>query len=254
MLLPQSIDQKKISRLQKLLLDLWRNPEDRGYFWPWLQGKNGKPIKRLSKKNANKFMLGCIIDYQIDADKALGNAARLAEVELGDPENLWQEIIDVCHGNATRLRQLYPWFHRLDQAYQRVIRIGRDIIRYYDGDARLIWEDTNRNEVLRRFHELSLGPQLSNMALGALMDTDNIKGTGDAKADNHVRRVVGRLLLGRTASVEEATELTRKLYPQNPWKFDSVLYAWGKDICFKFEPLCTDCSLAKECAYYKTIN
>ncbi len=76
------MSRNKHQRVRKLLLD-HRRPGDLS--WPWLSDLN---VKRADKKSANKFMLGCILDFQMKAEQAWDNAERFAEDERGDPINL----------------------------------------------------------------------------------------------------------------------------------------------------------------------
>ncbi len=221
-----------------------------GLYWPWLQDEDGKTLRRINKRRANKFLLGCIIDYQVKADTAWASAARLAETELRDPRDLWRAIAGVPRREWLARRNRYLWLHRFPAAHERVWRIARGVRELYAGDARRIWRGQSPGEVRRRLDKLRLGPQLSRMAIGALIDTKRVRGVGDVKADLHVRRVLGRLLRGRQLSEREATLLTRRMYPKNPWKLDSKLFWLGKNVC-KAKPLCNRCELRHQCAFFR---
>ncbi|HXH05979.1 MAG TPA: hypothetical protein VNI83_05240 [Vicinamibacterales bacterium] len=236
----------RLRRLGKRILEL--GPGD-GH-WPWLQEDDGTIIRPLSKRCANKFILGCIIDYQKPADQAWRDAARLADDELGDPPDLWGTIGKLSHAQWQSRRARYLWLHRFPAAHERVWRIARAISEGWQGDARRIWRGQAPEEVKRRFMELRLGAQLSRMAVGALIDTRHIHGIGDVKADLHVRRVLGRLLRGVELSAEAATRITRAMYPKNPWRLDSALYSHGKNICTA-QPFCEECPLSRACAFPK---
>jgi endonuclease III len=89
------------------------------------------------------------------------------------------------------------------------------------------------------------------MVVGALIDTKQIEGVSDVKADLNVRRVLGRVLKNRILTAEEATEVTRKMFPDNPWLLDLPLYYAGKDYCYASDPDCDECYLQKECKFSK---
>lgn len=216
-------------------------------YWPWLQDADRTVLKRLSKKRANKFILGCIIDYQIPAGEAWRRAERLAEEVLGDPEDLWVAITTVP---KAKWDTDYKWLHRFPNARERIWRIGKTILNDYDGDARLIWRGRTASEVKECFETLRLGSQLTRMAVGALLDTHQIHGTGDVKADLHVRRVLGRIFYGGSCSQHEATRISRGMCARNPWKLDSALFWHGKNVC-KATPLCGQCGVRKHCMYVK---
>ena len=59
------------------------------------------------KKTANKFLLGCILDYQMKVDVVWENARRLAEDDLGDPGDLWRTILAIPRWNTESVRRRY---------------------------------------------------------------------------------------------------------------------------------------------------
>ena len=73
------------SKYQHVATFLLNNREDEDIeFWGWLGKLKGQTT---DKKNANKFLLASILDYQILAETAWENARRLAEDILGDPDD-----------------------------------------------------------------------------------------------------------------------------------------------------------------------
>lgn len=232
------------AKLKRVATILGRRRNNEGY-WPWLQNADGRILNRLSKKRANKFVLGCIIDYQIQAGEAWNRAGKLAEEIFEDPEDLWAVIARVP---KSKWDTDYKWLHRFPRARERVWRIGGMILNDYDGDARLIWRGQAASEVKERFERLRLGTQLTRMAVGALLDTRQIRGTGDLKADLHVRRVLGRIFVGDSLSQYDATRISRDMCASNPWRLDSALFWHGKSVC-KATPLCSDCDLRRLCMY-----
>lgn len=235
---------KKINKITKCLLD--KNAYEEG-FWPWLDKG-----QRVSKKQANKFMLGCILDYQILVEIAWENARRLSEDVFGDPDDLWPCITNNSKYEWNAKRKEYS-LHRFPKAHERVWRIGTEIVNGYDGDARNIWVDQSPNIIIERLNKMNVGEQISRMIVGALCDTEQIQGTGDVKVDIHVRRVLGRLLQGEGFGVKESPavlDATRKMHPENPWKLDKPLFMLGKNICISSDPECDECYLQKQCASY----
>ena len=199
-------------------------------------------------------MLGAILDYQMNVSTVWENARRFAEDELGDPEDLWQDIVgrwteEEWNANTTWRRYR---LHRFPAGHQRVRAIGADIQDKFHGDARKIWHGQEPAEVLCRLAELGrrgVGEQLSRMIVGALIDTGLIEGEGDFKPDTHVRTVLGRLFDGTKATVERALELGEELAPGNSWELDGPLYAHGQRICTARSPRCHACALREDCAY-----
>jgi tetratricopeptide (TPR) repeat protein len=216
--------------------------------WPWLTELGGKPA---DMKRANKFLLGSILDYRIDAQRAWDNAERFAEQELGDPEQLWQTIVtQFPDANAFAKDEQHKWLHRYPQARNRIVRIAREMVRHYGGDARNIWRGLPPAEVLARLLKIRAGEHISRRTVGALMDTGQIPTeTTDLPGDIHVRRVLGRCILGREVNAGEAIDLGRQLHPENPWALNDLLYDVSVSRCRKQNPDCENCRLALDCAF-----
>lgn len=233
-------DRLRACMLREPLLS--QSEEDRAH-WPWLSELQGD---RSDKKSANKFILGAVIDFQIDADQAWENARRLSEIEFGDPDDLWDTIHAVSESDWESRFKLYR-LHRFQWAHMRVWRIGREIVRRYGGDARRIWEHQTAAKVLKRLIGMRVGDQISRMIVGALNDTGQIEELGDLKADLHVRRVLGRLFTGNKVSVQEAHRLARLVARGPTWPLDAELFRLGKGICGA-EPECKRCYLKLSCS------
>lgn len=209
------------------------------YNAPWMDQKP------LSKKNANKFILGAIIDYQIEADMAWDNAKRLTESILGDPDNLWDYIVQTYTKNEWALKWRAFKVHRFPAAHNRIWRIGNEIVNRYDGDARRIWQGKKPNTILSNLENMKFGPEISRMVIGVLLTYGEVQGKGDVKADSHVRTVLGRIF-NRDLSTEEAHRIAQTIHPDNPWEIDVTLYDIGKRFCLSDWCYCESCPLGKE--------
>ncbi len=215
-------------------------------FWAMLERE-----RQPTKKEANIFLLVCILDYQMLSHKALENGRRLAENILGNPQKLWDTIISVSLPDWEAKRNEYR-LHRFSAAHTRVWRIASEVVRDYEGDARKIWEGQNPCNTLKRLNKMRVGEQLSRMIVGALIDTEQVVGSCDVKVDIHVRRSLGRLLRGKKFEIKESNEvlrMTREMNPANPWKLDKPLYELGKTYCYENSPDCAKCPYAGKCAY-----
>jgi len=91
-------------------------------FWDWLL-----PDVSPSMKDANKFLLGCILDYQMRAEQAWSNARRLAEGILADPDDLWDAITTGSLAAWNAKRKEYA-LHRFPKGHERVYTIGKRIV------------------------------------------------------------------------------------------------------------------------------
>lgn len=238
---------KKTQEVAQILLKN-RGGEDPD-FWVWL-----KPNQPASMQDANKFLLASILDYQIPAETAWGNAKRLSEGVFGNPDKLWHRITSITLAEWVSKRKEYS-LHRFPKGHERVWTIGNRIVQQYDGDARKIWKNQSIDATLYRLNDLGVGEQISRMVVGALIDTGQLKGKGDVKVDIHVRRVLGRAVQGREFPLQETgqvVDLTREMYPDNPWLLDRPLFLLGKQICEAENPKCKSCFLQSICTYYST--
>ena len=211
----------------------------------FLSALNGRWADRRS---ANKFMLGCILDYQMPVDVAWENAKWFAEDVLGDPRDLFGEIVSIPRWNTEAVWRRYN-LHRFPAAHARVQRIAAEIVEQYGGDARRIWKNCSPCVAQKRLESMRVGPQLSRMTVGALRDTKQIVGTGELKADIHVRRVLGRVFTGDIVSASAALQIAREMKPRGSWKLDAQLFRLGKSTCTKTRPNCGGCFLRTECVF-----
>ena len=234
--------------------------------WPWLSNLHGRPA---SRKTANKFVLGAIMDYQMKGDHVWNNARILSENILGNPNDLWAAISGkseramedlfrnsassghastpshAAREGAAKGRSLHRYPRRTSE---RVRRIASYIAGMYGGDARRIWRGLPTDAILRNLHEMGAGPQTSRMIVGALIDTKQIEGKGDLKADLHVRRVLGRIFRCEEISASEALAIADKMEPGNSWLLNKYIYRLGRGVCKK-RPQCHRCCLRRECSY-----
>jgi len=225
---------------------LLANRDDDAKFWDWLV-----PGQAPSRKNANKFLLACILDYRVLAEPAWANAKRLAEQILGDPEDLWGRITAGSLDEWNARRRQYS-LHRFSKGHERVYTIGKRVSAQYAGDARIIWDGQTIDATLHRLNDIGVGEQISRMVTGALLDVGQLHGRSDVKADIHVRRVLGRLLNGSEFPADQVhlvVDIIRNMHPDNPWLLDRPLYRLGKRVCVATKPRCADCYMESVCSY-----
>jgi endonuclease III len=234
----------RAGRIRKALEASRKSLEDRDEdHWPFF----GK--KPLSKRAANKFLLGCLIDFQWPYQVAWERARRFSDLELGNPPDLWSRILRIprLRWNARRgSRSLHRFGHR----HRKVREVARTLQTHYGGDARNLWKGRTPIEVLNVLEEeIGSGPQVARMTVGALLDEQQIKGASQLKADIHVRRTLGRSFLGQPTDEVNASRLSRLLDHTNPWRFDYLLWKIGHEYCKSTSPLCGGCPLVAVCLY-----
>jgi endonuclease III len=236
--------QSRQNELTALLLQNRNGGED----WGDLSHLNGTPC---SKQQANKFLLCCLLDWQMKADVAWANGYRLVEDILGNPDDLWQAITSLSESEWKSKRPEYK-LHRFRAGHDRLWKIAKCISDRYDGDARRIWEGQDAKSVLNNLWALGAGDQLSRMIVGALKDCGLVSGPSDVKADVYVCRVLGRALEGQEVdpkNADRAIALAQQLYPADPWQLDWALWYFGEAHCHLTSPECSTCSLAPCCTY-----
>jgi endonuclease-3 len=134
------------------------------------------------KKIANRFLVCCLLDWQMRAGRAWRNGERLVDEILGDPEDLWREITsieeDVWKSKFTEYK-----LHRYPAGHNRLWSIGKKIRDKYDGDAGRIWRGKESPAVLLDLLALGAGEQISRMIVGALHDCCQVKDPGDDLSD-----------------------------------------------------------------------
>jgi endonuclease III len=210
--------------------------------WQWM---DRRPI---SRKDANKFLLLSMIDFWWKSETAHRRAREFAEVELADPDELWQAVARIPI-ETWRARTGDRSLHSTARRHLKVREIAEKLLSEYDGDARKLWADRSAQQTLTRLEDLGLGPQLSRMTVGALLDEEEIDGTGDVKADVHLKRVLGRALAGREFTEDEVLAATRAMRPSDPWSLDWPSWHIGRNWCHRTAPLCEQCPLSSECRF-----
>lgn len=66
-------------------------------------------------------------------------------------------------------------------------------------------------------------------------------------ADTNIRRVLGRIVLGRVATEPEAVEVDRELVPHDAARWHHALMDLGATICVARAPRCPECPVAEVC-------
>jgi hypothetical protein len=197
-------NQKRLNELARVLVANRNGSED----WGEMSHLDGAPC---SKKIANKFLLCCLLDYQMHACTAWDNGCRLVEKILLDPDDVWKVITSISE-MAWAAKWSEYGVHRFPAGHNRLWQIGKEICQRFDGDARRIWEGGESQYVRQMLMALGAGEQISRMIVGALRDCGQVKGASDVKADSKVCRVLGRAILGEETDPNSAGKLARMFY------------------------------------------
>ena len=197
------------------------------------------------------FVLGCVMDRQIKADRAWIIPYRFScELKGFEFEKLLELEQDWIRDFFAQER-LHRFLNRMADCFYHAIQT---IDQKYQGNASNIWADTPTSAtVVRRFREFKgVGPKISAMAANVLVkmfkvpfaDTTCI----DIAPDVQVRRVFARLgLVDEGASTTEVIYRARALNPEYPGIFDEVVWEIGEGLCRPSNPRCVECCLNEYC-------
>jgi len=201
--------------------------------------------------HSHAFVLACIMDRQIKAEKAwlIPHRIRLlvGSFEFGKLKELArQEIRDYFrNNNLHRFNVLMA-----DNFYYAI----KDIEQKYDGFAANIWANSPRSAtIVRRFLQFrGAGVKIATMAANILARDFKIpmadKYCIDISPDVQVRRVFIRLgLISQNSSNEELIYSARELNPDYPGIFDFSAWEIGRNWCRPTHPKCNDCYLSQYC-------
>lgn len=200
------------------------------------------------------FVIGCIVDQQVDAKRAWTIPARLGEVAGGFAFHRMHRLTKKQIHRAIRRR---PALHRFPGRIAGFVKSALERIRTeYQGDASRIWRNRPSSAlVVLRFLDLDgVGPKIATMAANILVRHFRVRFSDyhsiDISADIHVRRVFRRLgLVPDNASTEQYIYRARSMYPAYPGLLDRPVYLLGKNICRPRRPKCPDCLLRRVCPY-----
>ena len=147
--------------------------EDTEDDWPWLTELEGEPAP---KKNANKFMLGAIMNYWMRPEVSWDNAEKLSEEILEDPDDLWGVIANKSVADITEIFTGPPTLHRfLKMMPGHVHEIATNMVEKFDGDSRKIWEDQNVGNILQRLDDVSVKKPTASLIVWALRESGQLR-------------------------------------------------------------------------------
>lgn len=198
------------------------------------------------------FVLACIMDRQIKAEKAWLIPYQISE-KIGGFS--FERLSALSENDVRRLMREPKPLHRFVEImakgfYSAVQRI-KDV---YEGDASRIWRNKPPSSVvIRRFLEFyGVGPKIAHMAANILARELKVEFADytsiDISADVHIRRVFSRLgLCDSNPSETEVILTARGLYPEFPGIMDFACWEIGKKWCKPSQPECRLCYMQDIC-------
>ena len=204
------------------------------------------------ERRPHAFVLACIMDRQIKAERAWAipyeMSKRLGGFSFSRLTRL--EYRDVQRAMA-RPTKLHRYVDTMSRSFHDAV--GR-IATEYGGDASRIWADRPSSaDLVYRFLQFSgVGPKIATMAANILARNFKVPLSDyysiDVSADVHIKRVFFRLgLVNKGASVEEVVYRARSLHPTFPGLMDLPAWQIGREWCRPIGPDCGSCYMKGLC-------
>jgi len=197
------------------------------------------------------FVLACVMDRQIKAERAWAIPYRLAQVLGGfSLKRLLEVTPEELKGFFEKL-QLHRFPDTMSRNFTEAVRY---IHSAYDGHADRIWRGSPPSaEVVFRFLQFEgVGPKIATMAANILARDFKVPLADhfsiDISADVQVRRVFWRLgLVGEGAGTDAVIYRARALHPQFPGLMDFPAWEIGREWCRPVDPQCDLCYMKTLC-------
>lgn len=198
------------------------------------------------------FVLACVMDRQVKAEKAWLIPYRISE-ELGGFS--MEALSQLSEADVNRLMlqpvPLHRFVKKMSGFFHSAVQF---ICNKYAGNAARIWSgNLPSTEVVYRFLEFNgVGPKIGSMAANILAREFKIPFADyfsiDISADVHVRRVFARLGLCATdAMVEQVIYKAKALHPEFPGMMDLPCWEIGRNWCKARGPECEGCYMRDLC-------
>jgi endonuclease-3 len=199
------------------------------------------------------FVLACVMDRQIKAEKAWLIPYRISE-KLGG--FLMETLSQLLQADVNRLMSQPEPLHRFVDGMSGFFHSAvQRIYSQYAGNAAHIWTGKPSSaEVVYRFLEFDgVGPKIGSMAANILARDFKIPFADyyaiDISADVHVRRVFARLgLCASDATVEQVIYKAKALNPEFPGMMDLPSWELGRNWCKARGPECDGCYMKDLCS------
>ena len=203
------------------------------------------------------FVIGCIMDRQMKAEKAWLIPYELKE-RLGSFE--FAILDSLARSSPEKLSEamLLPTpLHRFPKLMAGYLLFAiHHIGGVYSGHAARIWTgQPSSATVVRRFLEFrGVGQKIASLAANMLVRDFRVKVSDhysiDISIDVQVKRVFARMgFVSESGSNDYLVFRARECNPAYPGVFDLVLWEIGRNACRQVQPLCDACTYSHLCAY-----
>jgi uncharacterized HhH-GPD family protein len=198
------------------------------------------------------FVLACVMDRQVKAEKAWLIPYRISE-KIGGFSMAKLSALSRAHVNRL-MTEPEPLHRFVDTMAGHFHSAVQRILKNYAGDAARMWAGRPSSaEVVYRFLEFDgVGPKIGSMAANILAREFKIAFADffsiDISAVVHVRRVFARLGLCATdATVEQVIYKAKALHPEFPGMMDLPSWEIGRNWCKSRGPECDGCYMKDLC-------
>ena len=219
--------------------------------------------RRFTKRKANEFFVGVMLDQMQEADRAWEAGKYMVKHCFNDTSDFWQEIADTHLSTIRKIcREGYD-----GQAFALGVKVNsfprdlksaaRKIVVKYKSDVRNIWNDVDVkhvDEIYNRFKKFDgIGDALAKMAQFILVRDYGIAGGKKSKKylsvkpDVHLKRVLFRLGISEKETAASVNANADNLGLRSPADFDWAVWNIGREYCHSREPDCSHCPLGKVC-------
>jgi len=242
------INEMLLKQFIELGLAQFRQPHK---FIEFTKNKEADTLLNDLGNRPHAFVLGCIMDAQIKAEKAwmipyevsksIGGFGffKLLQIEYKE----FKKIFGV--------KSLHRFNNEKSKCfYEAIHKIHRD----YESDASNIWTYNLRSKiVVDRFMAFrGAGIKIATMAANILARDFKVPMKNylaiDISPDIHIRRVFKRLgFVNWDVKTMNFVKVARKLYPEYPGILDGICWEIGRNYCWPNYPLCKNCIVRKEC-------
>lgn len=197
------------------------------------------------------FVLACIMDKQIKAEKAWEIPIKIGKhIQSYTFEDYAKLSLD-DYIKIFRERKLHRFNDvQAEYFYKAIQKIKND----YNSYAANIWNDCPKSATLvLRFLEFEgIGIKIATMAANILVRQFKIKVVDkysiDISPDVHIRKIFYRMgLIKNRQNTNEIIYKARELYPNFPGIIDFSMWEIGRNYCFEKNPNCTECPIRKDC-------
>ncbi|MFC1559078.1 hypothetical protein ACFL39_00620 [Gemmatimonadota bacterium] len=221
-------------------------------FFPFTKHPEADKLMNNLEEFPHAYVLGCIMDKQVTAERAWIIPYRISE-RIGGCE--FERFRRLTQSRLKTIMTKPELMHRFKNIAPIELYKGIQLIAHkYNGDASLIWSNKSTSkEVYQRFLEFKgIGQKIASMATNGLTRHFKIKYSEytsvDISADVHVKRVFGRLgLTHEGVNEEQVIKRARELHPEFPGLLDFPTWEIGRKWCHASNTSCQSCYMNSVC-------